>query len=123
MSKHCLNIMIPHKLNQLANRLGKQATQGNEFGIQQHFFKRRIEPHMDRFANSQRKWDYRYSPEFSDFQLALDQLSEKACEGTLYHSTSQWPLGKFTGLSDEMLQQFSAKIKYQLTSQGFYQYR
>lgn len=109
----------PHKLNQLANRLGKQATQGNEFGIQQHFFKRRIEPHMDRFANSQRKWDYRYSPEFSDFQLALDQLAKKHAKVLFIIPPVNGRWAKFTGLSDEMLQQFSAKIKYQLTSQGF----
>ncbi|MBU5361586.1 D-alanyl-lipoteichoic acid biosynthesis protein DltD [Enterococcus raffinosus] len=108
-----------HKLNQLANRLGKQATQGNEFGIQHRFYQKRIKPHMDRFANSQRKWDYRYSPEFSDFQLALDQLAKKHADVLFIIPPVNGRWAKFTGLSDEMLQQFSAKIKYQLTSQGF----
>lgn len=107
------------ELNTLADRLGEQATQGNEFGIQQKFFKKRIEPHMDRFANSQKEWDYRYSPEFSDFQLALDQLAKKHSDALFIIPPVNGRWAKFTGLSDEMLKQFSAKIKYQLTSQGF----
>lgn len=64
-------------LDTLANHLGKQATQGNEFGIQQRFYKQRLKARLNRLADSQKNWDYRYSPEFSDFQLALDQLAKK----------------------------------------------
>lgn len=107
------------ELNTLADRLGKRATEGNEFGIQQRFYKQRIKPHMNRFAGSQKEWDYRYSPEFSDFQLALDQLAKKHSDALFIIPPVNGRWAKFTGLSNEMLQQFSAKIKYQLTSQGF----
>lgn len=107
------------ELNSLANRLGERATQGNEFGIQKHFYQQRIKPHMNLFADSQKNWDYRYSPEFSDFQLALDQLAKEHtdCLFIIPPVNGRW--AKYTGLSQEMLEQFSDKIKYQLTSQGF----
>lgn len=108
-----------HELNTLANRLGKRATEGNEFGIQQRFYKQRIKPHMNLLADSQKNWDYRYSPEFSDFQLALDQLAKEHTDALFIIPPVNGRWAKFTGLSDEMLQQFSNKIKYQLTSQGF----
>ncbi|AXG38919.1 D-alanyl-lipoteichoic acid biosynthesis protein DltD [Enterococcus gilvus] len=108
-----------HELNTLANQLGKQATQGNEFGIQQRFYNQRIKPHQNRLANSQKNWDYRYSPEFSDFQLALDQLAKKHADALFIIPPVNGRWARYTGLSDQMLQEFSAKIKYQLTSQGF----
>lgn len=108
-----------HELNTLANRLGKRTTEGNEFGIQQRFYKQRIKPHMNLLADSQKNWDYRYSPEFSDFQLALDQLAKEHTDALFIIPPVNGRWAKFTGLSDEMLQQFSNKIKYQLTSQGF----
>ncbi|MCH5071983.1 hypothetical protein JI528_15800, partial [Listeria monocytogenes] len=30
-----------------------------------------------KLAHSQKKWDYRFSPEYGDFQAALEQLAEK----------------------------------------------
>ncbi|MDT2753413.1 D-alanyl-lipoteichoic acid biosynthesis protein DltD [Enterococcus pseudoavium] len=108
-----------HELNRLANHLGKAATQGNQFGIQQRFYHRRIKPHLNMLADSQKDWDYRYSPEFSDFQLALDQLAKKHADALFIIPPVNGRWAKFTGLSDEMLQQFSSKIKYQLTAQGF----
>ncbi|MDT2827316.1 D-alanyl-lipoteichoic acid biosynthesis protein DltD [Enterococcus viikkiensis] len=107
------------ELSSLADRLGERATQGNEFGIQKHFYQKRIKPHMNLFADSQKNWDYRYSPEFSDFQLALDQLSKEHADCLFIIPPVNGRWAKYTGLSQEMLQQFSDKIKYQLTSQGF----
>lgn len=107
------------ELNTLANQLGERATQGNEFGIQRRFYHQRIKPHMNRFENSQKKWDYRFSPEFSDFQLALDQLAKEHADALFIIPPVNGRWADFTGLSKEMLKQFSGKIKYQLTSQGF----
>lgn len=109
----------PDELDTLADRLGERATQGNEFGIQRRFYHKRIKPHMNRFADSQKNWDYRFSPEFSDFQLALDQLAKEHADALFIIPPVNGRWARFTGLSKEMLQQFSDKIKYQLTSQGF----
>ncbi|WP_407854881.1 D-alanyl-lipoteichoic acid biosynthesis protein DltD [Enterococcus hailinensis] len=107
------------ELDSLADQLGEQATQGNEFGIQKQFYKKRIEPNLSHLADSQKEWDYRYSPEFSDFQLALNQLAKEHsdCLFIIPPVNGRW--SQYTGLSDDMLQQFASKIKYQLTSQGF----
>ena len=106
-------------LNTLADQLGEQATKGNDFGIQQRFFNQRLKSNMNRLADSQKNWDYRFSPEFSDFQLALHQLAKEHADALFIIPPVNGRWAEYTGLSKEMLQQFSGKIKYQLTSQGF----
>lgn len=107
------------QLDSLADRLGQKQTGGNEFAIQNKFFKRRIEPRLDQLKDSQKDWDYRYSPEFSDFQLALDQLAKEHtdCLFIIPPVNGRW--AEYTGISQTMLDQFARKIKYQLQSQGF----
>lgn len=106
-------------LNKLADQIGHQATRGNTFEIQHHFFKQRIKPQLKQMEGSQRDWDYRYSTEFSDFQLALDQLAKEHtdCLFIIPPVNGRW--AAYTGLSQPMLKQFAQKIKYQLNSQGF----
>ncbi|EOH97920.1 D-alanyl-lipoteichoic acid biosynthesis protein DltD [Enterococcus pallens] len=106
-------------LDQLADQIGRKATRGNNFEIQHHFFKQRIQPQLKQMEGSQKNWDYRYSTEFSDFQLALDQLAKEHtdCLFIIPPVNGRW--AAYTGLSQPMLEQFAHKIKYQLNSQGF----
>ncbi len=106
-------------LDRLADQIGHQETKGNPFEIQHHFYKQRIKPQLKQMAGSQKGWDYRYSTEFSDFQLALDQLAKEHtnCLFIIPPVNGRW--AEYTGLSQPMLKQFASKIKYQLNSQGF----
>ncbi|WP_159721280.1 D-alanyl-lipoteichoic acid biosynthesis protein DltD [Enterococcus sp. CSURQ0835] len=107
------------ELNDLAAQLGEKQTGGNEFAIQNNFYKRRIAPRLDQLRDSQKGWDYRYSPEFSDFQLALNQLAKEHTECLFIIPPVNGRWATYTGISQTMLDQFAKKIKYQLKSQGF----
>lgn len=106
------------ELKKLANQIGREQTSDNSLQIQNKFF-RGLRKHLPELRNKQAKLDYRYSKEFSDFQLALDQLAKEHADVLFIIPPVNGKWSKYTGLSQEMLQQFSTKIKYQLQSQGF----
>ena len=64
------------ELSILADEIGKQETTNNPFGLKNDFYTHRIRSHEPELKQSQKNWDYRFSPEFSDFQLILDQLAK-----------------------------------------------
>lgn len=105
-------------LKKLANKIGSEQTSDNSLQIQNKFF-RGLRKHLPELRNKQNKLDYRYSKEFSDFQLALDQLAKEHADVLFIIPPVNGKWSKYTGLSQEMLQQFSTKVKYQLQSQGF----
>lgn len=106
-------------LNQLAVEIGKNATDNNQFEIANSFYNKRLKKKLSELENSQKNWDYRYSPEYSDLQLVLSQLAQDNAEVLFIIPPVNKRWSDFTGLSQEMLQGFSKKVKFQLTSQGF----
>lgn len=64
------------ELSILANQIGERETTNNPFGLKNDFYTHRIRAHEPELKQSQKNWDYRFSPEFSDFQLVLDQLAK-----------------------------------------------
>lgn len=107
------------QLDQLATEIGQKSTNNNSFEIANSFYTKRLKKKLNSLENSQKEWDYRFSPEFSDLQLVLSQLAQDQAEVLFIIPpvNKQWT--DFTGLSQEMLQGFAKKINYQLTSQGF----
>ncbi|MBU7554301.1 D-alanyl-lipoteichoic acid biosynthesis protein DltD [Pediococcus ethanolidurans] len=108
-----------HELNQLAVKQGEKHTTNNRFGIDNRFYARRLRSKEKKFKNFEQNWTYTQSPEFSDFELVLDQFaaSDTNVEFIIPPVNEKW--SKYTGLSTKMLKQFDQKIRYQLTSQGF----
>ncbi|HFR3106056.1 TPA: D-alanyl-lipoteichoic acid biosynthesis protein DltD [Enterococcus faecium] len=107
------------ELSILADKIGKQETTNNPFGLKNDFYTHRIRSHEPELKQSQKDWDYRFSPEFSDFQLILDQLAKNHNEVLFIIPPVNEKWSDYTGLSQEMLQGFAKKIKFQLNSQGF----
>ena len=107
------------ELSILADEIGKQETTNNPFGLKNDFYTHRIRSHEPELKQSQKNWDYRFSPEFSDFQLILDQLAKNHNEVLFIIPPVNEKWSDYTGLSQEMLQGFAKKIKFQLNSQGF----
>ncbi|MEY8446308.1 D-alanyl-lipoteichoic acid biosynthesis protein DltD [Enterococcus ratti] len=103
----------------LAEKIGKKETINNPFGLKNVFYERRIHHRLKKFKNSQKNWDYRFSPEFSDFQLVLHQLAQEHAEVLFIIPPVNQKWSQYTGLSQKMLQEFAKKIKFQLKSQGF----
>lgn len=106
-------------LTQLATEIGEKSTNNNQFEISNSFYTKRLKKNIAEFENSQTKWDYRYSPEYSDLQLVLSQLAQDDAEVLFIIPPVNKHWSDYTGLSQEMLQGFAKKVKYQLTSQGF----
>ncbi|EMF0149515.1 D-alanyl-lipoteichoic acid biosynthesis protein DltD [Enterococcus hirae] len=106
-------------LANLAENIGRKSTSDNSFELKNDFYKKRIRPHLKELKNSQKNWDYRFSPEFSDFQLVLQQLAQEQAEALFIIPPVNQKWSDYTGLSQEMLQGFAKKIKFQLQSQGF----
>ncbi len=107
------------ELDQLAAEIGQKSTNNNAFEISNQFYNKRVKKKLKTLENSQKDWDYRFSPEFSDLQLVLSQLAQDNAEVLFIIPPVNKHWTDFTGLSQEMLQGFAKKVKYQLTSQGF----
>lgn len=107
------------KLQNLATQIGQKKTKNNEFRIDSGFYSTRIGLNIKHFKNSQTDYDYRRSKEFSDFQLVLTQLAKDHTEALFIIPPLNKRWTDYTGFSQEMLQEFAAKITYQLNSQGF----
>lgn len=106
-------------LTQLAIENGKQHTTNNPFDIDNQFFSKRLKKKVASLKASQIHFDYQYSPEYSDFQLVLDQLAKEKAEPLFIIPPVNKKWSEYTGLSLQMLQGFSKKINYQLRQQGF----
>ncbi|WP_136498873.1 D-alanyl-lipoteichoic acid biosynthesis protein DltD [Enterococcus faecalis] len=108
-----------NELDQLAGKIAAKAINNNKFEISNGFYRQRIKPVLPKLAHSQKKWDYRFSPEYGDFQAALEQLAEKNVDVLFVIPPVNKRWSDYTGLSQDMLQQVARKLKYQLQEQGF----
>lgn len=108
------------QLDQLAGKMGAAASRNNDFGISDKFFDSRLRgKKMRRLQNSQRQFDYRRSPEYSDFQLLLRTFAKHHINVQFVIPPVNAKWAAYTGLRDDMLTQTVTKIKTQLSSQGF----
>ncbi|EOT39944.1 D-alanyl-lipoteichoic acid biosynthesis protein DltD [Enterococcus columbae] len=109
------------QLDALAYKIGEHRTKNNQFLIDNQFYQTRLQFGLKDLKNSQTTWSYCQSPEFADFQLVLNQFAKSHTDVLFIIPPVNKRWSDYTGLSQEMLQNFAAKIKYQLTSQGFNQ--
>lgn len=106
-------------LDKLAYDIAKKKTSNNEFQISNTFYTTRLSKAKVNLKNSQKKFNYVNSKEFSDFQLVLNELSENNIEPLFVITPVNKKWSDYTGLSEEMLNEFSEKVTKQLKSQGF----
>jgi len=101
--------------------LGKAATSDNRFQISDKFYHQGLQKELKggKLKNFQKNLSYTKSPEFSDFQLCLDQFARLNTNVLFIIPPINAKWQKYTGLSATMLKQFDQKIHYQLQSQGF----
>lgn len=111
--------MTMSKLDQIAYEVGKKSSTNNPYQIKNGFYKTRIQPIEGELAGSQKTFDYEFSKEFSDFQVVLDKMEANNMNVRFVIPPVNQKWLEYTGLSQEMLNNFSKKITHQLTSQGF----
>ncbi len=107
------------QLDKLAFEIGQESTKSNQFQITDKFYQKRIVPVQKSLAGSQKDFDYRQSPEFADFQLFLSEVARLKMDVLFVIPPVNARWSEYTGLSTEMLDQFSLKINQQLKEQGF----
>ena len=107
-------------LDKLAFEDGKKKTSNNEFEISNGFYTKRVLPVKDQMKDSQVDFDYLSSPEYSDFQLLLEEMADNEMDVLFMIPPVNKKWSDYTGLSQDMLETFSKKINYQLNSQGFH---
>ncbi len=106
-------------LDQLAVKQGKKQTSNNRFEIDNRFYQKRLQKKEKRFKNFEKNWSYVQSPEFSDFELVLNQFARTHTNVMFVIPPVNQKWSDYTGLSPKMMRQFDRKIRYQLQSQGF----
>ncbi|GFH39761.1 D-alanyl-lipoteichoic acid biosynthesis protein DltD [Pseudolactococcus insecticola] len=106
-------------LSQKASALGKAHTKNNPYGILDKFYTKRVAGQLAELKESQKDYDYLKSPEYGDFQLVLDEFAKENTSVMFVIPPVNQKWQNYTGLSQEMYEKTVAKIKYQLTSQGF----
>ena len=106
-------------LDKLAYEIGKKETNNNEFEVANGFYTKRILPVKAKMKNSQTEFDYISSPEYSDFQLILNEMAKQEMDVLFVIPPVNKKWANYTGLSQDMLDSFSKKITHQLNSQGF----
>lgn len=119
-TKHLPKKYSVEGLNRVADRLGKKGTSNNNLGIRNKFYTQRLTPKvLKRMKGEQRKLNYVQSPEYSDFELMLNQFAKQHTDVLFIIPPVNQKWMKYTGLSQNMLDKTVTKIKTQLISQGF----
>lgn len=107
-------------LDKVASEQAASHTNSNAFGINNKFFKMRLNKrNLAKLKNSQKKFDYTKSVEYSDFELMLHQFAKQHTNVLFIIPPINQKWSNYTGLSQTMYQKSVSKIKYQLASQGF----
>ncbi len=108
------------QLDALAAKAGKRATSSNDFGIDNHFFKKRLGGNkLAKLQGKQARFDYRRSPEYNDFQLLLTQFAQNHIQVQFVIPPINQKWAHYTGLREPMIAQTTKKLKRQLHTQGF----
>lgn len=121
---HDFENVLPKEANQkewlsLANELGAKETSSNDLGISNTFYDKNLKGHVEKLKGKQKELDYTKGPEFADFQLVLNQIATQQADVLFIIPPINEKWSDYTGLSQEMIQQFATKITTQLNDQGF----
>lgn len=108
-------------LHQVADKQGAKNTSSNRFGIDNDFFRHRLNGgKLAGLKNSQTSYSYEKSPEYADFQLVLQQFAQNNQQVLFIIPPVNAKWAAYTGLSQKRYQKAVNKIKHQLIKQGFY---
>ncbi|WP_164506762.1 D-alanyl-lipoteichoic acid biosynthesis protein DltD [Lapidilactobacillus bayanensis] len=107
-------------LTTTAIHLAQKHTNNNNLGIDNHFYAQRLRgSRINALRGSQKHFDYRCSPEYSDLELLLSEFKQMHTNVLFIIPPINQKWSHYTGLSLPMLRQTADKLAYQLNSQGF----
>ncbi|WP_179394005.1 D-alanyl-lipoteichoic acid biosynthesis protein DltD [Lacticaseibacillus absianus] len=110
----------PAQLEALATAVGRANTRTNTLGIDDQFYRARLAGgRLAKLKGSQRHYDYRFGPEYSDFQLLLTQFARHDIDVQFVIPPINAKWAAYTGLSMPKYRQAVTKLRTQLRTQGF----
>ncbi|WP_367297898.1 D-alanyl-lipoteichoic acid biosynthesis protein DltD [Loigolactobacillus coryniformis] len=108
------------QLDHFARQQGAANTTNNHFGIDNEFYRKYLsQGRLAALKGQQKSFDYRRSPEYSDFELLLNQFAKWHIQVQFVIPPINQRWANYTKLSLPMIRATDQKIKYQLRQQGF----
>ena len=117
--KYLPNTESPDLIQKAIDKQAQKQTSSNHFGIKNSFYNKRLKRKIKSFRGFERGFNYTQSPEFSDFELVLNQFAQNKTDVMFIIPPVNQRWARYVGLPQSMLNGFNQKIKYQLQSQGF----
>jgi D-alanine transfer protein len=108
------------ELDKLAWNTGEKHSRNNRFQIDDSYFNRMLRSQLKKLKGTQKRVDYRKSPEYSDFQLVLNEMARLDMDVLFVLPPVNGRWMHHTGLSQKMLRDWERKLETQLTRQGFH---
>ncbi len=122
LNKQAAKLPAKYNYNELyqdAVKMGAANTQNNPFRLKDNFYTDRVKKVIKKLKGSQVDFNYTKSPEYSDFELLLNQFAKEKTDVLFIIPPVNKRWMEYTGLKQSMLNEFDRKITYQLRSQGF----
>ncbi|WP_099973889.1 D-alanyl-lipoteichoic acid biosynthesis protein DltD [Lactobacillus terrae] len=107
------------ELNDLATNMAMDKSKNNDLQIGNKFFEKRLKKRISKYKNFDKHIDYLHSPEYNDFQALLYMFDRNHTQVMFVIQPVNRKWMKYTGMSPMVLDEFDAKVTYQLKSQGF----
>ncbi|PZF87452.1 D-alanyl-lipoteichoic acid biosynthesis protein DltD [Listeria ivanovii] len=112
-----------NQLDQLAKEAGEKGTGTNPFQVKEDYYKKKIQPIEGELKNSRTKLRYDLdSPEYGDLQLLMDSLKKAGADVIFINPPINGKWVDYIGLNEQGLENYYAKTKQQIESQGFRYY-
>ncbi|HHP9971761.1 TPA: D-alanyl-lipoteichoic acid biosynthesis protein DltD, partial [Listeria monocytogenes] len=110
------------KLDELAKETGERSTGNNPFQVKEHYYQKKIKPIEGKLKNSRKDLRYDQSPEFADLQLLMDAFKKAGADVIFINPPINGKWIDYIGMDKQGLDDYYAKTKEQIESQGFRYY-
>lgn len=111
-----------YQLDQLAKDFGEKGTGPNIFQVKEKYYKKKIQPIEAKLKNSRINLRYDESPEYGDLQLLMDAFKKAGADVIFINPPINGKWVDYIGLNKQGLENYYAKTKQQIESQGFHYY-
>ncbi|HFQ6235579.1 TPA: D-alanyl-lipoteichoic acid biosynthesis protein DltD, partial [Listeria monocytogenes] len=105
-----------------AKETGERSTGNNPFQVKEHYYQKKIKPIEGKLKNSRKDLRYDQSPEFADLQLLMDAFKKAGADVIFINPPINGKWIDYIGMDKQGLDDYYAKTKEQIESQGFRYY-
>ncbi|MBM7644847.1 D-alanine transfer protein [Scopulibacillus daqui] len=107
------------ELQHRADLMGENDTKTNPYGINDHYYRKKIQAKIGHLKGFRKHENYYHSPEYGDLQLVLDLLKEKHAKALFISVPENGRWYDFAGVPKKTRQYYYTRIKKQVEDAGF----